>query len=541
MKRKITRRRFLADASIATAASTFAPAILNIEPQNDALILWYDKPAAEWTEALPVGNGRLGAMVFGGPANEQLQLNEDTLYAGSPYDPNNPEALKALPEARRLIFEGKYKEAHDLGGAKMMANLIKQMPYEPLGDLKLSFDGHDNFTNYRRQRDLNTAIATVSYKVGPTTFTREVFVSPVDQVIVVKLTADTPRGLNFSATFETPQKATVSTDGNNVFGLRGVNGDAFGIKGGLDFEALAVVITPRGESVAENGKIAVRNADSVVILIAAATSYVSYKNTNGNPRAIARNHLVAAGRKTFEQLRADHVREHQRLFHRVKLNLGRTSAADLPTDQRPAQFLQGLDPHLATLYFQYGRYLLISSSRPGTQPANLQGIWNHLMTPPWESKYTININTEMNYWPVETTNLSECHEPLLRMLSELVENGSRTARIHYGARGWVCHHNTDLWRQTAPIDGPLWGFWPTGGAWLCTHLWHHYDFTSDKDFLARAYPVMKSAAEFFVDTLVEEPRIKCLVTCPSISPENKHPSGVAICAGHVTRHLIRGS
>jgi alpha-L-fucosidase 2 len=531
MKRKITRRRFLADASIATAASTFAPAILNIEPQNDALILWYDKPAAEWTEALPVGNGRLGAMVFGGPANEQLQLNEDTLYAGSPYDPNNPEALKALPEARRLIFEGKYKEAHDLVGAKMMANLIKQMPYEPLGDLKLSFDGHDNFTNYRRQLDLNTAIATVSYKVGPTTFTREVFVSPVDQVIVVKLTADTPRGLNFSATFETPQKATVSTDGNNVFGLRGVNGDAFGIKGGLDFEALAVVITPRGESVAENGKIAVRNADSVVILIAAATSYVSYKNTNGNPRAIARNHLVAAGRKTFEQLRADHVREHQRLFHRVKLNLGRTSAADLPTDQRPAQFLQGLDPHLATLYFQYGRYLLISSSRPGTQPANLQGIWNHLMTPPWESKYTININTEMNYWPVETTNLSECHEPLLRMLSELVENGSRTARIHYGARGWVCHHNTDLWRQTAPIDGPLWGFWPTGGAWLCTHLWHHYDFTSDKDFLARAYPVMKSAAEFFVDTLVEEPRIKCLVTCPSISPENKHPSGVAICAG----------
>jgi alpha-L-fucosidase 2 len=225
------------------------------------------------------------------------------------------------------------------------------------------------------------------------------------------------------------------------------------------------------------------------------------------------------------------VREHQRLFHRVTLDLGRTSAADLPTDQRPAQFLQGLDPHLATLYFQYGRYLLISSSRPGAQPANLQGIWNPLMTPPWESKYTININTEMNYWPVETTNLSECHEPLLRMVSELVENGSRTARVQYGARGWVCHHNTDLWRQTAPIDGPLWGFWPTGGAWLCTHLWDHYEFTNDKEFLVRAYPVMKGAAGFFVDTLVEEPGHKWLVTCPSISPENKHPSGVAICAG----------
>ena len=313
--------------------------------------------------------------------------------------------------------------------------------------------------------------------------------------------------------------------------LRGVNGDAFGIKGGLNFEARAIVVAKGGETVAENQKVVVKNANSAVIVIAIVTSYVSYKNTNRDTQTIISDTLVAAGRKSYEQLRAAHVREHQRLFHRVKLNLGRTNAADLPTDQRPAQFLQGLDPHLATLYFQYGRYLLISSSRPGTQPANLQGIWNHLMTPPWESKYTININTEMNYWPVETTNLSECHEPLLRMVSELVENGSRTARVHYGARGWVCHHNTDLWRQTAPIDGPLWGFWPTGGAWLATHLWHHYEFTNDKQFLARAYPVMKGAAEFFVDTLVEEPRHKWLVTCPSISPENKHPGNVAICAG----------
>src|ERR1700752_4650454 len=531
MPRKITRRRFLTDVSVATAALPFASQILNAAVDEQSLLLWYDKPASEWTEALPVGNGRLGAMIFGGPANEQLQLNEDTLYAGSPYDPNNPEALHALPEARRLIFEGKYKEAHDLVGAKMMAQPIKQMPYEPLGDLKLSFPDHENVTNYRRQLDLNTAIATVSYKVGPTTFTREVFVSPVDQVIVVKLTASAPRQLKFSATFETPQKATVSIPGNSAFVLRGVNGDAFGIKGGLNFEVRAVVVASGGETVAENQKVVVRNADSAVIVIAAATSYANYKNTNRDPQAITSEHLVAAGRKSFDRLRADHVREHQRLFHRVKLNLGRTAVADLPTDQRPAQFLQGLDPHLATLYFQYGRYLLISSSRPGTQPANLQGIWNHLMTPPWESKYTININTEMNYWPVETTTLSECHEPLLRMVSELVENGSRTARVHYGARGWVCHHNTDLWRQTAPIDGPLWGFWPTGGAWLCTHLWHHYEFTNDKQFLARAYPVMKGAAEFFLDTLVPHPQHKWMVTCPSISPENKHPSGVAICAG----------
>ncbi|HEY2964212.1 MAG TPA: glycoside hydrolase family 95 protein [Pyrinomonadaceae bacterium] len=534
---RITRRRFLADTGFA-AGLPVASSILNAfasrkaeSPTSDELLLWYDKPATEWTEALPIGNGRLGAMVFGGAASEQLQLNEDTLYAGSPYDPNNPEALKALPEARRLIFEGRYKEAHELVGAKMMAQPIKQMPYEPVGDLCLSFPGHDNVTNYRRQLDLNTAVATVRYQLGATTFTREVFASPLDQVIVVNLSASRPGQLNFTASFETPQQATVLTADPQTLVLRGVNGDAFGIKGGLKFEARVLVLPTNGRAVSETDRIVVSNADSTVLLIAAATSYRNYKDTTGDPAAISAEHLRRARRKSFTDLRAAHVREHQRLFHRVKLNVGRTAAADLPTDQRPAQFLQGNDPHLATLYFQYGRYLLISSSRAGTQPANLQGIWNHLMTPPWESKYTININTEMNYWPAETANLAECHEPLLRMVSELVENGARTARVHYGARGWVCHHNTDLWRQTAPIDGPLWGFWPTGGAWLCTHLWQHYEFSRDKKFLAQAYPVMKGAAEFFLDTLVPEPKHNWLVTCPSISPENKHPADVAICAG----------
>lgn len=528
MKQKITRRRFLAQAGVSAAIlplATFTP------PPDDDLLLWYDKPASEWTEALPVGNGRLGAMIFGGPDTEQLQLNEDTLYAGSPYDPNNPAALAALPEARRLIFAGNYQEAHDLVGAKMMAIPIKQMPYEPVGDLKLSFTAHDKFTNYRRQLDLNTAVATVSYKANGVTFTREVFASPVDQVVVVRLTADQPRQLSFAMSFESPQKATVSTEGNDTLILRGVNGDAFGIKGGLKFEARALVKTEGGQPRAENSRVIISNANSALLLVAAATSYRSYKDTIGDPTAIVTPQLRRARQKPFPTLRAAHVREHQRLFQRVKLNIGRTAAAALPTDQRPEKFLQGLDPHLATLYFQYGRYLLISSSRPGSQPANLQGIWNNLMTPPWESKYTININTEMNYWPAETTNLSECHEPLLRMVTELVENGARTARVQYGARGWVCHHNTDLWRQTAPIDGPLWGFWPTGGAWLCTHLWQHYEFTGDKTFLARVYPVLKGAAEFFLDTLVAEPKHNCLVTCPSISPENKHPGNVAICAG----------
>jgi len=523
---KITRRRFLVTA----ATLPFVSSILKAST-NDSFLLWYDKPASEWTEALPIGNGRLGAMIFGGVATEQIQLNEDTLYAGSPYDPNNPEALQALPEARRLIFEGKYQEAHDLVGAKMMAQPIKQMPYEPVGDLKLSFSRHDNVVSYRRQLDLNSAIANVAYMAGSTLFQRQMFATPVDQVMVVNLTGSRIHQLNFTATFETPQKATILATDNQTLVMRGVNGDAFGIKGGLKFEARVLVLAQRGQTRAENDKIIVSNADSVLLLIAAATSYRSYKDTSGDPTAIVVEQLNRARQKSFVDLRDAHIREHQRLFHRVSLNLGRTSAADLPTDQRPSQFLQGRDPHLATLYFQYGRYLLLSSSRPGSQPANLQGIWNNLMTPPWESKYTININTEMNYWPAETANLSECHEPLLRMVSELVENGARTARVHYGAGGWVCHHNTDLWRQTAPIDGPLWGFWPAGGAWLCTHLWYHYEFTGDKGFLARAYPVMKGAAEFFLDTLVPEPKHKWLVTCPSISPENKHPAGVAICAG----------
>jgi alpha-L-fucosidase 2 len=525
---KITRRRFLGTSAILPFAASI---MRGVPAPDDSLLLWYDKPASEWTEALPIGNGRLGAMIFGGPAIEQLQLNEDTLYAGSPYDPNNPEALKALPEARRLIFEGKYKEAHDLVGAKMMAQPIKQMPYEPVGDLKLSFRNHDNVINYRRQLDLNTAIATTSYDDGITNFTREIFASPVDHVIIVNLVADRLKQLNFTVTFETPQKATVTTEGSDTLVLRGVNGDSSGIKGGLKFESRVFVVAEFGQTHAEKGSIVVSNAFAALLFIAAATSYRSYKDASGDPTAIVREQIRLASQKTFFSMRAAHMREHQRLFQRVKLDLGRTAAADLPTDQRPAKFLQGLDPHLATLYFQYGRYLLISSSRPGSQPANLQGIWNPSMTPPWESKYTININTEMNYWPAETANLSECHEPLLRMVSELVENGSRTAQVYYGARGWVCHHNTDLWRQTAPIDGPLWGFWPTGGAWLCTHLWQHYRFTGDKNFLARAYPAMKGAAEFFLDTLVPEPRNNWLVTCPSISPENRHHPGVSICAG----------
>jgi alpha-L-fucosidase 2 len=495
------------------------------------LRLWYDKPAAQWLEALPVGNGRLGAMVYGGTGDERLQLNEDTLFAGGPYDPNNPEALEALPQARRLIFEGKYKQANDLIGEKMMARPINQMPYQTVGDLRLRFPDYGPVSGYRRELDLDTAIAGVAYTASGVRFTREVFSSPVDQVLVVSLTADRPGQITFDVTMTTPQRATVNAESANELVLRGRNGDASGIKGALKFQARVRVLAQGGKTVAEPGRVVVTKADRAVLLVAAATSYKNYKDVSGDPEALTRLRLTRAAARRLEQLRADHVREHRRLFRRVHLDLGASDAARLPTDQRLARFAKGGDPQLAALYFQYGRYLLMSSSRPGTQPANLQGLWNESMSPPWQSKYTVNINTEMNYWPAELTNLAECHEPLIRMVTELAESGSRTARVQYGAGGWVCHHNTDLWRATAPIDGPLWGFWPTGGAWLCTHLWDHYEFSGDKNFLSRVYPVMKGAAQFFLDTLVEEPKHKWLVTCPSLSPENIHPGGVAVCAG----------
>jgi alpha-L-fucosidase 2 len=499
-------------------------------PAQD-LKLWYEKPAAQWVEALPVGNGRLGAMVFGGTENERIQLNEGTLWAGGPYDPSSAEALEALPEARRLIFEGKYREADDLIGRKMMARPLQQMQYEPVGDLKLSIPGHGAVAAYRRELDLDTAIVRVSYTAGSVKFVREMFSSPVDQVIVIHLTADKPGQINFSARMATPQEATVAAEPPGTLVMRGVNAEAKGIQGALKFQARVRVLTQGGKTAAVKDSVAVSGADSAILLIAAATSYKNYKDVSGDPEALTQAYLAKAGRKTFDTLRRVHVAEHQRLFRRVTLDLGVTDAAELPTDQRIARFAEGNDPQLAALYFQFGRYLLISCSRPGGQPATLQGLWNESMTPPWDSKYTININTEMNYWPAEPTNLGECTEPLIQMVTELVEPGSRTAKVNWGAGGWVCHHNTDLWRATAPIDGPAWGFWPTGGAWLCKTLWDHYEFGGDKKYLAKVYPVMKGAAQFFLDTLVEEPKHKWLVTCPSLSPEHTHPGGVSVCAG----------
>lgn len=500
-------------------------------PPETPLTLWYRRPADQWVEALPVGNGRLGAMVFGGVVNERLQLNEDTLWAGGPYDPVNPGAAAALPEVRRLVFAGKYAEADRLISAKVMARPLRQMPYQTVGDLLLAFPEADSVRDYRRELDLDAAVARTSYTLRGTRFTREVFASPVDQVIVVRLGADRPGQVAFTATMATPQQATVTAPAPDTLLLSGVNSGAEGVPGALRFEARVRVLAEGGETSALGASIGVRRADAVTLLVAAATSYRGPHDVGGDPAALDEAALQAAARKTFEELRTAHVAEHRRLFRRVALDLGATEAARRPTDERVRSGARSDDPQLAALYFQYARYLLLSSSRPGTQPANLQGIWNDSLTPPWGGKYTININTEMNYWPAEVANLGECVEPLLRLVRELSVTGARTARAMYGARGWTAHHNTDLWRASAPIDGPAWGMWPTGGAWLCLQLWEHYEYAPDRGYLAQIYPLLKGAAEFFLDTLVEEPAHRWLVTNPSLSPENQHPFGSAVCAG----------
>ena len=487
--------RFVLCAAAATTVATVGA----VEPANP-MTLWYPKAATNWTSALPIGNGRLGAMIFGGAEREHLQLNEDTLWAGGPYDPNNPTALAALPEVRKLIFNGQYDAAFSMINSNMMANPVRQMPYETVGDLFLDFlSPNATVENYRRDLNLDTAVATVSYTANGVNFKREIFSSPVDQVIVVRLTADKPGKITFAARMESPQRATAGSAGPNTFVLRGTNGEAYGIKGALKFEARVQVLAQNaqhincGDILINCGDILmVSGADSVTLLIAAATSYKNYHDVSGDPEAITKKQIKAASKKSFEQLLAAHIAEHQKLFRRVELNLGETDAMKLPTDERIRHFADGNDPQLAALYFQFGRYLLICSSRPGTQPANLQGIWNDMMMPPWGSKYTININTEMNYWPAETCNLGECVEPLTAMVQDLAKTGARTAKIHYNARGWVAHHNTDLWRAAAPIDGPNSGMWPMGGAWLLQNLWEHYLFTGDEKFLKQIYPAMKS-------------------------------------------------
>jgi alpha-L-fucosidase 2 len=498
------------------------------------LRLWYRRPATQWVEALPLGNGRLGAMVWGGAKHERIQLNEDTLYAGGPYDPTPARALAALPEVRRLLFSGRYAEAEALANATMMATPKKQMPYQPLGDLVLDFFEVSETNGYRRELDLGTAIATSSFEARGLQHRRDVFVSPVDQVIAVRLSADKAKRISLRIGLDSDQTdATVDADGGAGLLLRGRNRAAFGIEGKLRFALRLRVLSVGGTLRHHGDRIEIRHADEVVLLLTAATSYKRFDDVSGDPESITRTQLDQAASKSWDALRDAHVATHRRLFDRIAIELGRSdpAIAALPTDERVARFGEGKDPQLAALYHQFGRYLLIASSMPGSQPANLQGIWNDLLDPPWESKYTININTQMNYWPAEANALHECVQPLERMLFELAGQGAHTARAMYDAPGWVAHHNTDLWRQTAPIDGAEWGLWPMGGAWLLQQLWDRWDYGRDPAYLRKVYPLFKGSAEFFAATLVEDPTTRAMVTAPSISPENRHPFGAALCAG----------
>jgi len=501
------------------------------QKEPGALTFWYTEPAQQWVEALPVGNGRLGAMIYGGVSEEHIQFNEDSVWTGKPHDYAHPGAADQYPVLREMMFgmlelerqekwelaREKQAEAQDLATETFMSQPLGQKAYQPTGDLLIGFPGHDQPEEYFRSLDLDSAIAAVTYRCGEVTYKREVFASYPDQVIVVRLSADKAASLTFTASLKSPHESAET---------RVVEGDQLALAGyvhpdGVRFEARLVARTEDGTVAVSTDGISVENATEVVLYLVAASSYVDFRDISGDPAVRCQGDMERVTGKMSAVVRSVHVEDHRALFRRVKLDLGTSAAAQNSTLDRLASEDKSADPHLATLYFQYGRYLLIASSRPGSQPANLQGIWNDRVNPPWDSKWTVNINTEMNYWPAEVTNLPECHEPLFSMLEDAAITGRNVARVHYGARGWVLHHNADVWRGTAPINASNHGIWPTGGAWICQHLWWHYVFTGDRQFLeTRAYPILKEAALFFVDTLAEDTETGWLISPLSNSPEN---------------------
>lgn len=492
--------------------------------------LWYEAPAPTWDEALPIGNGRLGAMIFGNTARERIQFNEETLWSGGPYDPTVDGASWALPEIRRLLFEGDVAKAHDLFGRSMMGVPYEQMKYQPMGDLWLYFSGHEQVEDYRRVLDLDRAMVTVSYRVGDVTYTREIFSTAVDQVIVVRITADRPGAVSFSARLHGVRNPAHSNYGTDYFRMDGLppnalritgkSSDYLGIEGRVRYESRLVARTEGGSVNVDYRTLRVEGADSATLLIAAATNFNSYRDVTGNPTRRVEEVLRAVQERDYEDLKDAHIEEHRNWFRRLSIDLGSNEASALPTDERIARLADGADPQLAALYYQFGRYLLIASSRPGTQAANLQGIWNDNPNPSWDSKYTVNINLPMNYWPAEVGNLGELVEPLERFLHDVSEAGRSVAREHWGADGWVLHQNSDIWRATAPMDGPSWGAWPVGGVWLSTHMAEKYRFEGDDAFLERVYPILRGSVQFISDILIEHPSLGWLVTAPSNSPEN---------------------
>ncbi|MCK0156489.1 glycoside hydrolase N-terminal domain-containing protein [Cellulophaga sp. F20128] len=504
----------------------------SINSQNNfdpATVMWYSKPASIWEEALPVGNGRLGGMVYGRQGEEIIQFNEDTYYTGGPYNTVNKGAYKNLPEIQQLIFNGEPIKAHKLFGRTMMGMPVEQMKYQSLANLHLSFKV-DSVQNYVRSLDLKTGVVTVKYKHKGVNYTREVFSSAIDQTIAIRITADTPESITLDAQLRGVRNNAHSNyatdyfrmDGvdNNQLKLTGKSADYLGVEGKLRYEARIKAIPEGGTIEIDDTVLSIKNANAVTLYFVAATNFVNYKDVSADQHALVEKMLAKLEQRSYANIKVDALNDHKKFFDRVSITLPTTENSFLPTDERMKNVQTNPDPQLASLAYNFGRYLLISSSRPGTQPANLQGIWNNKMNPAWDSKYTTNINIQMNYWAVETANLPELLEPLTTMVEELTDQGSQAAKELYGARGWVFHQNTDLWRVVAPMDGPTWGTFTVGGAWLTTHMWEHYLFTQDKEFLEEFYPTMKGSVQFFMDFLVKYPGQDWLVTNPSNSPEN---------------------
>ncbi|HEY2347495.1 MAG TPA: glycoside hydrolase family 95 protein, partial [Puia sp.] len=474
-----------------------------------------------WENALPLGNGRLGAMVYGNVDTETVQLNEHTLWSGSPNQNNNPLALDSLDEIRNLIFTNRRKEAEQLANRVIVSKASQGQIFEPAGELHLAFKGQDHYSDYHRELDISKAIASLSYTIGNVKYTREVLASLTDRVIVMHLTASRPKSISFTAFYTTPQPHTrVKTTSEKQITISGTTIDHEGVKGAVRYKVITQFKLQGGKYGSTDSTVRIDHADDVTIYISIATNFKNYHDLSGNENEMAESYIRKAITKSFGDIAKAHTVAYQKYFDRVRLDLGSNDAVNLPTDLRLKNFNSTNDPQLVTLYYQFGRYLLISSSQPGGQPCTLQGIWNNKLYPPWDSKYTININAEMNYWPAEKTNLSEMHEPFLKMVQEMAGQGQQTAHEMYDARGWMAHHNTDIWRATGAVDGAFWGIWNNGGGWTSQHLWEHYLYSGDKRYLASVYPALKGAAMFYADFLVEHPKYHWLVICPDMSPEN---------------------
>jgi alpha-L-fucosidase 2 len=498
---------------------------------NPTTFLWYKEPASKWEDAMPVGNGRLGAMVYGRHGKEEIQLNEDTYWSGGPYSTVVKGGASKLPEIQKLIFEGKPLEAHKLFGRYMMGYPVEQQKYQSLGNIQLVMDEENEVNDYKRWLNLSTGVTTVSYKNKGIQYVREVFASVPHNAIFIRISADKPNSISFETELRgvrNPAHSNYGTDyfrmdtfQHNALKLTGKSTDYMGVEGKIRYEARLRVLNEGGTLSQSTQKIKIEKANSVTLVLIAGTNFINYKDVSGDVSSLLDAMETVWSNIPFENIKKKAIEEHQRLFNRVSISLPSSENSYLPTNERISRMDSLSDPSLAALCYQFGRYLLISSSRPGTQPANLQGIWNQDMNPSWDSKYTTNINTQMNYWAVESANLSECLEPFTKMVEELTDQGGQVARESYGANGWVMHQNTDIWRVAAPMDGPTWGTFSVGGAWLTTHLWEHYLYTLDSLYLERIYPVMKGAVDFFMDFLVEYPNGKgWLVTNPSNSPEN---------------------